>query len=502
MNSNLKLVPLKYPNNKYLSNNIEKYYDYESNKISSLIIEESGFNTNKNILKILKEDIDLILIRFDINKNSKNNKNFLSNNNIKIPKYPILIKNYNTYYLILTPILMQQINGVNNNSNGIEVQFNEFLYRIKIILGGLIVNKELPNIKDIKIIDGYNSIYYNKNNILSNYFVNNVNKDYTKFIENNYHGWLSDETKYNLEFIIKKYKPKYFLELGAWYGNSTYYIKNLEPNIHLYTVDKFQNILTSKYESKSFEPLDKFYFKYLRYETFCKNLSKYSKNLFTIQFNIDNILELLQNYKKLQFDVIFIDAIKNKNKLINFINKAFINYPNTIIIGDDYVIDSVKEAVKILSKKYYFKINKSSYICSKKEIKNYDIVEKKLEKIYLKKDLIEKLSKNYDKKIIKKINTKNQYLILNKMIKNNEFKNFLQMFKDNKYNYDLNKPILEITNHNTLYNNICKKVKENNNDAIYLFNILKKIQKPKLVNNNLNLNYKDFLKYDIEKLTF
>lgn len=491
---NLKLIPLNKLENKYLQNNIKKYYNnYNNNnnsriKIKYLIFEENGYKTNKLIIDNIDKNYDLIIFT--------NNQNKIQKNINLIPVYPIYYKENNNIFLIFTPILLQQINGFSNNTLKQNL-LNDILYRINKELGGILVNTNLPNIEKVEIKDGYNNLLYDKNNILSNYFVNEIKEKYTKYIPTNFHGWLAPGTKANLEYVIHQFNPKVILELGAWLGKSDYFIKNLNNNIELYSVDKFQNVLTTPYNSNEYNPIDKFYFNVIRYETFCKNLSKYSKNLYTIKYNIDNIIDLLKKFPSFHIDIIFIDAIKNKNKLIKFINNIFKLYPNIIIVGDDYVFDSVKDAIKTFQNDYFIEYNNTSYVISKQKLINYNQVKIKNELNKKKNIYIQNISLNKDFMNYNNLNIEDKYLVLFYLITKKKYDSLLNFI----YIYpkiDLNKPIQKIPSYNSIYHLLAINIRNNDLNAKNTFDILSKIQKPLLINNILHLTYKDYLDYDIE----
>ena len=135
----------------------------------------------------------------------------------------------------------------------------------------------------------------------------------------------------------------------------------MKNNTQLYCFDKFQNIASSPYDFNEKSPIDNFYFTTPRYETFCKNVSKYlsnEKKCYTIKYDVNNFVKIMK-YRKVIPDIVFIDAIKNSEKLYKMINNLFLNYKNIIIVGDDYIFNSVIHfVVKTIIDFVHFKARK------------------------------------------------------------------------------------------------------------------------------------------------
>ena len=155
---------------------------------------------------------------------------------------------------------------------------------------------------------------------------------------------------YTFDHLINK--SAVIIELGSWLGASTIeLLKKSKENSSVYCFDKFQNIMLSDYTFNKKHPLDKFWFTTPRYEVFCRNIKNYMKNkkVYTIKDDVNTSIELLKKHK-IYPDIVFIDAIKHTNALCAYIKKLYVYNSNVIVIGDDYVFDSVKNAVKILVK--------------------------------------------------------------------------------------------------------------------------------------------------------
>ncbi len=161
------------------------------------------------------------------------------------------------------------------------------------------------------------------------------------------HGWYSDKTREALEGAIQYYKPKVVVELGVWYGKSTVGIFQSSPHkIDYYGFDYFTPTATNPdYVTET--PIDKLFVKHFRLESAVANVAPYSKK-HNIHFLFHDVLKSDEVINKLKVvpDLLFIDAIKNTTELQNTIDAYLKLNPNIVIVGDDYVFDSVKRAVK------------------------------------------------------------------------------------------------------------------------------------------------------------
>jgi predicted O-methyltransferase YrrM len=161
------------------------------------------------------------------------------------------------------------------------------------------------------------------------------------------HGWYSDKTREALEGAVQHYKPKVVVELGVWYGKSTSGIFQSSPHkIDYYGFDYFTPTATNPdYVTQT--PIDKLFMKHFRLESAVANVAPYSKK-HNIHFLFHDVLKSDEVMKKLNVvpDLLFIDAIKKTDELQNTIDKYLKLNPNIVIVGDDYVFDTVKRAVK------------------------------------------------------------------------------------------------------------------------------------------------------------
>jgi predicted O-methyltransferase YrrM len=343
---------------------------------------------------------------------------------------------------------------------------------IKKYLGGIIVDDK-TKIKNAKY-ELYN------NNFADNKFEKNISiiklqyKNSVTEYDNCYHGWLANSTKLNLKFVIDKIKPKNIVELGSWYGLSASYMIKMLLKSNFYFFDKFQNICLSPYIIDKFNVLNKFYFTYSRMETFYKNIMdcNSSGNIYACRMNALNSIEFLKKYN-IEIDLIFIDFLKKTHELLDFLNVCIINYPNAVIVGDDYVFDTVKYAIVKFSKmhnnKYNIYVLPESYIISKIELDGHDKIFEKT----------------------KKDKPENKYNQVKKLIENNEFD--LAFDKITEYDLDMNDKVFG--NNNTLYHILAKVLFQiNKKDIIHKFEIY---QKPEKIENMLLLTYDDYLNYNV-----
>jgi predicted O-methyltransferase YrrM len=161
------------------------------------------------------------------------------------------------------------------------------------------------------------------------------------------HGWYSPKTREALEGAIQYYKPKTVVELGVWYGKSTVgMFQSSSRKLEYYGFDFFSPTATQpSYVTGT--PIDKLFVEHFRLETAVANVASYSKQ-HSIHFVLHDVLTSHAALKAMDVvpDLLFIDAIKNTSDLQNTIDHYLKLNPDIVIVGDDYVFDSVKKAVK------------------------------------------------------------------------------------------------------------------------------------------------------------
>ena len=445
-------------------NKVEKFYD---TKVETKIIIRNNFN------KFIFDNInkyDIFIITFD-NKNIDYIPEY-------IPRFPIL---YNDYF-IFNEFNLKEINGLSNSDN-IILLINDLIIRIKNNFGVIITNNIDFKILNFKIDTSYNTTsiggykdYYNTNIEK----LDNVTNCYSNktYLPNNTHGWFAPMNKVVLKYILHNFNIKCIAELGAWLGKSTLYMAS-NSNAKIYSFDKFQNTFISPYMSTGNNILDKFYFKYLRFETFHSNLSKF-KNVFSVKYDCYNSVNFLKS-KAIDVSLFYIDFLKNTNRLVSFIIKVKKLYPKAIIIGDDYVIKSVKKAINILQRKYKIYTFKTCYVIFPFKISNFENEINDNEIIKIK----EIINKN-----ILDISNNKLYLYETALeILKRDFSKFIKYIK--LYKLDLNLRSNSDYFYNTLYINFYIIYKENKEFKSYESE-LKKYQLPNNNKNELLLSALDY----------
>lgn len=396
---------------------------------------------------------------------------------IKFPKYPII--DFTNSRIIITSIILLQLKGLPKFSNFGDC-IKKMLINIKEYLGCVLTDNLDLLTKSITLGDIYNNLYY-ENDFLRNNNVIKLNFESSKMFSTNEHGWLSKDTKLNLEYGITKYKPTNILELGSWMGKSTCYMRKL-IDANFYCFDKFQNVCLSPYLIKSYNPINKFYFTCQRLETFSKNIMNIKNrdnNVYAIRKDAYKSLEFMHKYG-INVDMIFIDFIKSQYKLYTFLCDCIRYFPNTIIVGDDYVFDTVKQGVaKFIMRNQKIKIGllDESYIVSK-NLRDYHLVKNEFLKY-------KNIKKDINQGIIK--NTNDKYKYVYNLLKENKFFESLNYIKENKI--DLNK----IIGNKTLYHDIAKISKYDKE----IFTLFENYQKPEKINDELLLTYEDYLNYEV-----
>jgi hypothetical protein len=461
MQHNLIFYTFGLNNNDYFITNVHKYIE-----IKPLIINHI-YNNNINAILDKQLNTDSLFI---ISETS------IDYDIINIPLYPIIL--YNKKCIIITSILLQQIGGIPIHNNFDTVLIN-IVGNIKKYIGGILTDN-INKIKTCKC-DTYKNNFGTTLFDKSSSVIKINNKNSVKNFTNCYHGWLSKSTKLNLKYALDNYKPKNIVELGSWYGKSASYMIELLPTSNFYFFDKFQNICTSPYKIDKFNVLNKFYFTYPRLETFYKNITDLQPkgNIYAIRKNAFESLDMLKQHN-IDVDMIFIDFIKKTHELTQFLNKCVKIYPHAVIVGDDYVFDTVKQALikfmAINKNKYHIGFLPESYIISSHNLINHD-------KLYT---IIKKNDNN------KNVNLeKDHYNDANMLISNNKFDDALKIIKE--YKLDMNKKYYH--NNNTIYHKLSIVLfKINKKDIIKMFT---EYQSPELVENMLLLTYRDYLNYNV-----
>jgi predicted O-methyltransferase YrrM len=181
------------------------------------------------------------------------------------------------------------------------------------------------------------------------------------------HGWYSGKTREALEGAMIYYKPKNVVELGVWYGKSTVGLLQASSRpINYYGFDYFTPTATNPdYVTQT--PMDKLFIDHFRLESTVSNLAPYSKkhNINLIFYDVLASVDIMKN-NNIKPDLVFIDAVKEVKPLQTIIDKYLELNPEVVIVGDDYVFNTVKIAVKKYKNIKIFGDN--SYIITNKNI--------------------------------------------------------------------------------------------------------------------------------------
>jgi hypothetical protein len=447
-------------NNKILESQfIPKYININKSIKTETIIYDVKKNINNDVIKAYNNNPDLLIINFPSDKNKIDFK-YIKN----IPRYPIFIND--TFYI--TPICYQQINGFSNDNNNKQFLINDFIERIKRILGGIISDKDFKfqNITYLNMDSGIKSIMHK--DIQQNWFVNKIPKWMTTNIEHNNVGWLSSFNKLAIDHIFEYYNINTIGELGAYYGLSTKYIANKNKKNTIYSFDLFDNILLTNYVIKNITTLDtNYFFRYIKFESFHSKISDFD-NIYSVKYDCFKAPDLLNKYN-IQIDLFYIDFCKKDKLLIQFVDNLFKLYPNCIIIGDD--ASMLSSALEYFKNKYNYIFLTDCYICGyKTTLKNIDILLEKYNKE-------KQLQTTEDIDILKKSDIDYRIKYIAKLINQNKSSDEI-IKKIDILNINPNTQSHFLVQHSNLFHHIA-------------FNSIKNIKYYSNLYNNLNDKYPD-----------
>ncbi len=339
---------------------------YTGSKPDLIIHNEDSFSLKyinfnlDNINEVLyknKDYSDIIVLCF----NEKNKTIVLDN---FIPAYPIW---YSKNTIILTPIILQQINGC-NHLNPIQSLYS----RIADELGAILVRNMEEDLPEYEKEDIKKGISDYENNIFKDGRIKKLIPEYTRHIPFYGHGWIVSDTTFTLSAVMKAIKPKIILELGNWMGLSSRVMSNssINKNYTIYNVDTYTNSVNLVKLANSFlHPISKMLLNHPRYETFCANntsregIDKTSRFYFDKQDlnnEKDTILMKMDAYEAIEIlhknnikpDLIFIDFETNAEKLEELIYKLMFYFPKAVIVGDDLMLPNVAKAIKNIETEY------------------------------------------------------------------------------------------------------------------------------------------------------
>lgn len=345
---------------------------------------------NKILNEIISKNYDLIFI--STNKEFKTYKvdSF-------VPTYPIV---YDENAIAITPIQLMQINGVNPNTENIS---KSLLNRISQELGAVLIMNDLSfdksynfKIKPESIVNGMSDF---KEGIFKDGRFQKLIPESVKYIPRFGHGWISNSTLSTLDTVCHYTSPKVIFELGSWYGLSSRVISHsmISPYT-IYSVDVYKNSAISDKSYYKNSPENKMFLNHLRYETRCANEVRQEKEVNISRFFFDeqvsdiehetimvkmDIYEAIEIFykEKISPDLIFVDFEKKTKALINLLHKLVKYFPKAIIVGDDLVSSSVKNALKAVKTSmvnvYEFGESYIIYPQNMKMNKHYDFINTK-----------------------------------------------------------------------------------------------------------------------------
>eukprot|EP01138_Halocafeteria_seosinensis_P005723 gb/GECG01005851.1/.p1 GENE.gb/GECG01005851.1/~~gb/GECG01005851.1/.p1 ORF type:complete len:795 (+),score=55.60 gb/GECG01005851.1/:1-2385(+) len=311
-----------------------------------------------NIINIRDSCVDLVVI--NLNRTARLGKDLVVDR--FFPAYPIALTDD---VFIFTPLQLAQLNGLS------ETNFNLALSvpsRIMCICQAMLVCKNDYSVQAREVPrrgwekDGMSSHH---SGIRNDGRVLKIRHHLSYYAAPHSHGWLSTDTRTILSASCKLSKAKTVLELGTWYGLSTNHIaEQLLMSSHgptqIFTVDAFPNVASFGRPIRTVEPIHKMFYNYLRLETAHRNLQASSEALFrqdpnggiyTVTVDCHDAPEMLSTFGVVP-DLVFMDCEKDTERLATLLEKIHCLFPETPIVGDDYVFPSVREAISSLPKHY------------------------------------------------------------------------------------------------------------------------------------------------------
>lgn len=480
MKKMIKCIPLMEEKKKILDHLV--LFDTVKQNIKVKVYEwEKGKGLNEKVWNDWNEPCDLYIFSFE-----KKEKTYYENMIKNIPKYPIYLNG--DFYI--TPILFYFVDGFSNTEKNKDRLIEDFQLRIIKQLGLIIGRESQMKFRKNERLDiktGFHD-FYPKNSILHDPCVFKIQPWMTRNFKKNNFGWFNKMNQFAIDYVFENYEIDTIAEFGVYLGYSSRYILSKKPKMKYYGFDIFRPLQLTKYSSNKIMPLDSnFFFKYLRFETFHRNISKY-ENVTTIVGDIYKNYELLKMYK-IEIQFFYIDFEKKTDPLYHFVMNILDDYPNAIIVGDDYMFMSVKKAVEKMKNSNLNVIGlKSCYIVSKRPLKRIEMIQKKYEE-YMKYINEEDIDKIKEFPIIYKV------LYVKRMMKEkediNKIVDTIQLFHidvNRKYN------ILGTSN---IYHILGKMYYNDEKYYIKLYEELSKIEKDRDIKDVFNLTSKDYMKTDM-----
>ncbi len=362
----LQVIPFD-EKKKIIANEIEPFYS-TSGKLKVRLFEwRDGMKSkeiNESIWKNWKEPTDMFIISFEKknweNEIKKKNEYYYRMNS-KIPKFPLFIQNI----FFITPILYYFLNGFSNELTESKQICDDFLTRIAKKLGVMISDTSFSIPRNQSYDKTGIHDFFPKESLLHENCVYKIESWMTERMKENSFGWLSMANEFAMDYIFEKYSIQKIAEFGIYLGKSTKYLLQKNPEMEYYGFDVFRPLFLTSYTPQEIKTVDKkFYYQFLRFETFHRNIHQY-KHVTTIVGDIYENYNLLKKYN-IPIEFVYIDFEKKTKPLIEFVEKVLHDYPNAIILGDDAVFPTVQKAVRELEKKGYGTVFLGScYLCKK-----------------------------------------------------------------------------------------------------------------------------------------
>jgi predicted O-methyltransferase YrrM len=161
------------------------------------------------------------------------------------------------------------------------------------------------------------------------------------------HNWFGNDNAHTLRSIIYDIQPKYILEMGSWTGaGSTLYIAKNAPEAQIVCIDHWSRDMNDYVQ-------DEFNLNQVKelwpqisvlWETFLVNLWEHKHHITPLRMKTVDGLKLLSSLN-IPFNLIYIDAHHDYDSVLHDIEISHKNWPNAVIVGDDYTWQTVRSAV-------------------------------------------------------------------------------------------------------------------------------------------------------------
>lgn len=406
---------------------------------------------------------DVVVIGEALDKLPFKNKN--------IPRFPVFV---HPGTILLTPIQIKFLGGVTRDES---LVMQDTLNKISLHYG--IIIHANPRFHG-NVLEASTSLirdHPRTTDFFGQPFVSRVDID-LEHVPKNRFGWLAEQNKEVLRSIICQRKPRHIVELGTFFGRSTMYMKRFAPKrATIIAFDCFPSPFKSSYVPHKPNPLDNFYYRFLRFETFHANLFDETKDVYAVRYDCNKAINLLSKYN-IGIDLIYIDFQKKTHMLYALLQRIHTLYPSVVVVGDDAIYKSVQMAVHeipgcvLYNTCYTIGYNITLELKSKKKMA---VIQKNIERGRA---------------------TKFKYETAREMLTSTRLPpdTFVRFVKDHALN--LNKPIRAVHMRDTLYHIYYKHVKTHPHYST-IEKVLNTLQPVKKVYNQICLHAHHYKDYDI-----